>query len=142
MRIWPSKLGFSGILYIAAVLALLAGGVTACTGEQESIKVRSELQLVLEGLAFNRSVIAVPAGEEVVISLKNTDTYTHDFTVYASEKAKRVILEGVEIPAHTTKEYRFTAPAEPGRYHFQNDFYAHKMKGIFIVSDKERVQLR
>jgi plastocyanin len=129
----------SAALLIAALAMSLA--LTACTGARESIEVRNEWQLVLEGLAFNRNVIAVPAGEEVVLSLKNTDTYTHDFTVYTSAEAEEVLLEGIEVQAHTTKEYRFTAPQETGRYHFQNDFYAHKMKGTFIVSDQERVKL-
>jgi plastocyanin len=131
------------ILFVltGVVISGLMLSIASCTGAQESIGVRAEWQLNMEGLAFNRNVIAVPAGEQVVLTLKNTDTYTHDFSVYATEKAEKVILEGIEVPAHTTKEYRFTAPSEPGRYHFRNDFYAHKMKGTFIVSTEEQVEL-
>ena len=125
-------------LFLAAGAGML---VSSCSGSGDSIEVRSEWQLNMEGLAFNREVIAVPAGEEIVLTLKNTDTYTHNFSVYATEAAETVIVEGTEVPAHTTKEYRFTAPTETGRYHFQNDAYAHKMNGTFIVSDQTEVRL-
>ncbi len=141
MKLKSNVYTFTMLLLALIVAAGVGTLVSSCSGSEESIEVRSEWQLNMEGLAFNRDVIAVPAGKDIVLTLKNTDTYRHDFTIYATEAAERVMFEGLEVPAHTTKEYRFTAPKETGHYYFQNDAYAHKMNGTFIVSDQTVVRL-
>ena len=124
------------LIFVMPVLLL-----SSCGDGRKTVEVSSEIFVQMEGLAFNRRVIAVPAGERVVLRLKNTETYTHYFTVYETEKAENVIIEKKAIPAHTTTEYEFTAPEKTGRYYFQDDMFPSKMNGIFIVSDKKEVRV-
>lgn len=125
------------MLMFAAVLLLV--GVTACSGGDQSIKVSTEWEIVMEGLAFNRGTVAVPPGEEVVLHLKNNDTYTHYFALYMQEDAQKPFAGPIEVPAHTRKEFSFTSPAATGRYYYRDAMYSNKMKGILIVSDRDEV---
>ena len=126
------------LLVLVVTLSLIS--VTACTGGS-SIEVSTEWEIVTEGLAFNRGTIAVPAGAQVVIQLKNSDNYTHYFGVYRSEDSEQALAGPTELPANTTKEFTFSSPEETGRYHFRDHTYPNKMKGIMIVSDKDEVDI-
>ena len=123
------------------VTALLLMGLTACSGGGQSIEVSAEWEIVMEGLAFNRGTVAVPAGEEIVLHLKNNDTYTHYFALYMQEGAEKPFAGPIEVPAHTRKEFSFTSPAETGRYYYRDAMYSNKMKGLLIVSDQAEVPL-
>jgi len=127
-------------LLIILVESLLLISLTACTGGS-SLEVSTEWEIVTEGLAFNRGTIAVPAGAQVVIQLKNSDNYTHYFGVYRSEDSEQALAGPTELPANTTKEFTFSSPEETGRYHFRDHTYPNKMKGIMIVSDKDEVDI-
>ncbi len=133
---------YKNMRYIPLFLlaAIFSFAVASCSGG-ETIEVESELELKMEGLAFNRQHIAVPAGENVTLRIQNVDTYSHYFAVYATEAAQEILVEKVEVPAHTIKEYEFTAPAKPGRYHFRDDYYPTKMNGVFIVSEEDEVRV-
>ncbi len=133
-----SKLRRAFIIVFTA--ALLLAVFVGCSGG-ETIEVKSEWEIVMEGLAFNRGTVAVPAAQEVVIRLKNTDTYTHNFAVYRQEGGQAAIAGPVEIPAHTIKEFSFTTPEQPGSYFYRDDEYPHKMTGVMIVSDESEVSL-
>jgi hypothetical protein len=104
--------------------------------------VSSEWEIVTEGLAFNRGTIAVPAGAQVVVQLQNADNYTHYFGLYRSEDSEQPLAGPTELPANTTKQFRFTAPEETGRYFFRDHTYPNKMEGIMIVSDKDDVEIK
>jgi len=127
-------------LLVILVESLLLISLTACTGGS-SLEVSTEWEIVTEGLAFNRGTIAVPAGAQVVIQLKNSDNYTHYFGVYRSEDSEQALAGPTELPANTTKEFSFTAPKETGRYYFRDYTYPNKMEGIMLVSDKNEVDL-
>ncbi len=126
------------VLVLAALVLLTA--LSGCTGG-ESIEVSSEWEIVMEGLAFNRGTIAVPAGEEVALRLQNADNYTHHFAVYRQEGDEQAIVGPIEVPAHTIKEFVFTSPKETGRYHYRDDGFPQKMTGVLIVSDENEVSL-
>lgn len=127
-------------LLIVIIIALLLTTFASCTGG-ETIEVKSEWEIVMEGLAFNRGTVAVPAGQEVVLHLKNTDTYTHHFAVYRQEGDQAALAGPVEVPAHTIKEFSFTAPAQTGAYYYRDDEYPHKMTGVMVVSDESEVSI-
>ena len=126
------------LIVLAAVLLLAV--FAGCTGG-ETIEVKSEWEIVMEGLAFNRGTVAVPAAQEVVIHLKNSDTYTHHFAVYRQEGGQTAIAGPVEVPAHTIKEFSFTTPEQTGSYYYRDDEYPHKMTGVMIVSDESEVSI-
>ncbi|MDZ7793854.1 MAG: hypothetical protein U5P10_09250 [Spirochaetia bacterium] len=78
------------LLLIIVVVTLSLISLSACTGGSR-IEVSTEWEIVTEGLAFNRGMIAVPAGEQVVIQLKNSDNYTHYFGVYRTEDSEQAL---------------------------------------------------
>lgn len=125
---------------IMVTAALLLSVLVGCTGG-ETIEVKSEWEIVMEGLAFNRGTVAVPAGQKVVLHLKNTDTYTHHFAVYRQEGEQAALAGPVEVPAHTIKEFSFTTPAQTGAYYYRDDEYPHKMTGVMVVSDESEVSI-
>jgi len=127
-------------LLIVTVVSLLLVSLTACTGGS-SLEVSTEWEIVTEGLAFNRGTIAVPSGAQVVIQLKNSDNYTHYFGVYRTEDSEQALAGPTELPANTIKKFSFTAPEETGLYYFRDHTYPNKMKGIIIVSDKDKVEI-
>ncbi len=134
---WSVK---SRSLLIVLTAALLLVFTVGCTGG-ETIEVKSEWEIVMEGLAFNRGTVAVPAGQAVVIHLKNSDTYTHHFAVYRQEGDQEAIAGPVEVPAHTIKEFSFTTPEQTGAYYYRDDEYPHKMTGVMRVSDESEVSI-
>jgi plastocyanin len=90
--------------------------------------------LVAQKMAFNTSTITVPAGANVTVNFDNQDNgVRHNFAVYNSAAMQKVIFRG-ELIAGTKKIiYAFTAPKEPGTYHFQCDPHASFMNGQFVV---------
>jgi len=83
-------------------------------------------------MAFDKSVITVPAGAQVTINFVNKDGVGHNFAAYTNEAATTPIFVG-DIIDSSTIIYRFTAPALPGIYFFRCDPHAKFMKGQFIV---------
>jgi len=83
-------------------------------------------------MAFDKSVITVPAGAQVTINFVNKDGVGHNFAAYTNEAATTPIFVG-DIIDSSTIIYRFTAPALPGIYFFRCDPHARFMKGQFIV---------
>lgn len=91
------------------------------------------LELVAEGNSFDEDTLTVPAGAQVVLELDNRDNVGHNFALYESEAAEDVIFQGEVVTEPTT--YEFTAPDEPGTYHFQCDPHADLMNGEFLVEE-------
>ena len=83
-------------------------------------------------MAFDKSIITVPAGVQVTINFANKDGVGHNFAAYTNEAATTPIFVG-DIIDSSTIIYRFTAPALPGIYFFRCDPHAKFMKGQFIV---------
>ena len=91
------------------------------------------LELVAEGTSFDQDTLTVPAGAQVVLVLDNRDGVGHNFALYESDAAEDVIFQGEIVTEPTT--YEFTAPDDPGTYHFQCDPHAGQMNGEFLVEE-------
>jgi plastocyanin len=92
------------------------------------------IDLVARNLSFNVDTITVPAGAQVTVNFSNQDPgIPHNFAVYTDSTASDVIFRGNIITGTATTTYTFTAPSEPGTYHFQCDPHAAIMNGDFIV---------
>ncbi len=92
-------------------------------------------------MAFNQSVITVPAGATVIVNFHNREDagssqvtgISHNFAVYDSPAAGTTIFSGEIITGGEDASYRFTAPATPGTYFFRCDVHPALMTGKFIV---------
>jgi plastocyanin len=99
-----------------------------------SSKPSTYIDLAAKNIAFDKSVITVPAGAEITIAFNNQDVnIPHNFAVYGTEAAQKIIFQGSIItgPAKTT--YTFKAPDSPGNYFFRCDVHPTIMKGQFVV---------
>jgi cytochrome c oxidase subunit 2 len=92
------------------------------------------IQLTAHNIAFNLSTITVPPGAQVTVDFNNEDSSVpHNFSVYDSPAAQKVIFQGKIITGPATTTYTFTAPATPGTYFFRCDVHPTIMTGSFIV---------
>lgn len=90
------------------------------------------IDLITLDMAFDKSVITVPAGAQVIINFVNKDGVGHNFAAYTNESATTTIFIG-DIISFSTIIYTFTAPTLPGTYFFRCDPHAEYMKGQLIV---------
>ncbi|TAJ43860.1 plastocyanin/azurin family copper-binding protein [Methanofollis fontis] len=127
-------------------IILLAVCLSGCTGgdgsppppvETTQVPITgevTEIDLVAEQFAFDRTEITVPAGSTVVIRFENRDPGVgHNFALYLDETAQTVLFKGDLITGPSTTTYTFTAPETAGTYHFLCDPHPRQMKGDFIV---------
>jgi plastocyanin len=92
------------------------------------------IDLVAKNIAFDKSTITVPAGAEVTINFDNRDSgIPHNFAVYESSAAKKVVFKGKIITGAKKITYTFTAPAQAGDYFFRCDVHPTIMTGTFTV---------
>lgn len=92
------------------------------------------INLVARNIAFDLSVITVPAGKMITVNFDNQDqSVPHNFAAYIDQFATTPIFVGQIItgPAKTT--YTFTAPVQPGRYLFRCDVHPTTMTGTLVV---------
>ncbi len=92
------------------------------------------VNLIAKNIAFDASVITVPAGQTITVNFDNQDqSVPHNFAVYADQFATTPIFVGQIItgPAKTT--YTFTAPSKSGRYFFRCDVHPTQMTGTLVV---------
>lgn len=95
---------------------------------------KTTVNLVAKDLAFSTSTITVPAGANVTINFDNQNSgVPHNFAVYETSAAQKVIFKGPTITGPDKTTYTFTAPSEPGTYFFRCDTHFTKMTGQFIV---------
>ena len=92
------------------------------------------VDLVAEDIAFDKNTITVPAGAKVTVNFDNRDSgVPHNFAVYESEAAEKVIFRGLIVTGLAKTEYTFDAPAVPGTYFFRCDIHPTLMTGQLIV---------
>jgi|GEM_PF-797196 len=92
------------------------------------------VDLVAENIAFDKSTITVPAGAKVTVNFNNRDSgVPHNFAVYETEAAEKIIFRGQIVTGLAKTEYTFDAPAVSGTYFFRCDIHPALMKGQLIV---------
>jgi plastocyanin len=93
------------------------------------------INLVAQGMAFDKKTITVPAGASVTINFNNKDTVRHNFALYNNSSAiPPAIFQGTIITGPAITVYTFKAPTTPGTYFFRCDLHPTIMTGSFIVT--------
>ncbi len=154
MRCFTSKMG--GHLLLLAVFLLVIGGCgeTPSAGptpptlppsspEQPLPSPQPEpgkatatsVQLTAQAIAFDKTVITVPAGALVTLVFTNDEepVIFHNVGIYKSRAATEPIMVGEFIPGGESTTYQFTAPSTPGTYYFRCDVHPLAMTGEFVV---------
>jgi plastocyanin len=91
---------------------------------------RSKIDLVASSTRFNVKCLVVPAGEPLTVTLKNKDSYNHNFSVYTLDFKS----EFTGDIAYGGEMFHYKVPAlEPGQYLFQCDIHPADMSGPLIV---------
>ena len=103
------------------------------SGTGESITI----DLIAHNIAFNMSIITVPAGASVTVNFDNQDSgVPHNFAVYENLTGggTRPVFVGQVIDGPNQITYHFTAPETSGSYFFECDVHPSVMNGSFIVT--------
>lgn len=86
------------------------------------------------GSQFDKDVLTAPAGAEVTVIYDNQSNIPHNIAFYLGDDGSAPLIARTEVEVGpVTQELTFTAPEEPGVYHFQCDPHAAIMFGDFIV---------
>ncbi len=106
--------------------------------KEETLKTMSvenvTVGLIAKSMAFNTSIVTVPAGARVTVNFDNQDANVpHNFAVYDSASAKAAIFKGDIIAGPKMIAYTFDAPTTPGTYFFRCDIHPTIMTGKFVV---------
>lgn len=119
---------------LAVVAFALLGALGAIPAASQAQSQTVTVDLVAKNIAFDKSTITVPAGAQVVVQFDNRDSgIPHNFAVYQSSAASKVIFKGRIITGPRSITYRFTAPSRPGTYFFRCDVHPSVMTGRFVV---------
>ena len=119
----------SRICLLALTLAL--GG---CVGAQVSTQqgtITSGPSITAVNLAFDRSELAVPAGQATGLLFDNRDSAPHNVAIYVDEQASKPLFVGEVFSGPASREYEL--PALPaGTWFFRCDIH-HDMKGTLVA---------
>jgi plastocyanin len=106
------------------------GSPTGGAGDGESI----ELELTAENTTYDETELTAPAGADVTLIFDNDDEgIPHNFSLYETPESEDPLFEGPLTTGIEQVRYEFTAPADPGTYHYHCDIHPTQMDGDFIV---------
>lgn len=93
------------------------------------------VQVAAARIAFDKSIVTVPAGALVTLVFTNDEDpiIFHNIAIYKSKAATEPIMVGEFIPGGAEIIYQFVAPSTPGTYFFRCDVHPLIMVGEFIV---------
>jgi plastocyanin len=93
-----------------------------------------ELELVAENTSYDPTELTATAGAEVTIVFDNDDPdVQHNFALFENEESAEALFSGEIITGVETTDYEFTAPEDPGTYHYHCEVHPTQMTGDFIV---------
>jgi plastocyanin len=93
-----------------------------------------ELEITAENTTFDETELTALAGADVTLIYDNDDEgIQHNWSLYETADAAEVIFEGPITTGVEQVRYEFTAPTDPGTYHYQCDIHPTQMDGDFIV---------
>lgn len=91
---------------------------------------QTKIALVASSAHFNVECLVVPAGEPLAVTLKNKDSFNHNFSIYTLDFKS----EFTGDIAYGGEMFHYKVPAlEPGQYLFQCDIHPADMSGPLIV---------
>lgn len=91
---------------------------------------QTTIELVARSTHFNVECLVAPAGEPLAVTLKNKDSYNHNFSIYTLD-LKSEFTGDISYGGET---FHYEVPAlEPGQYLFQCDIHPADMSGPLIV---------
>ena len=83
------------------------------------------INLTLKDHKFEPAEIRAPAGQAIVITLKNEDDAVEEFDSN-SLRTEKIVTKGGTVTIRLK-------PLAPGRYPFQGEFHAKTAQGVLIV---------
>jgi plastocyanin len=91
---------------------------------------QTKIELVASSAHFDVKCLVAPAGEPLTVTLKNKDSFNHNFSVYTLD-FKSEFTGDISYGGET---FHYKVPAlEPGQYLFQCDIHPRDMSGPLIV---------
>lgn len=93
-----------------------------------------ELELAAENTTYAETELTAPAGADITLVFDNDDEgLQHNFALFESEESEDALFSGPIITGVDTINYEFTAPEDPGTYHYHCEVHPTQMTGDFIV---------
>jgi plastocyanin len=93
----------------------------------------TKLQVVAEGIAFDKGCLAAPSGQPFTIEFTNNDAgIPHNVAIHTDESASDALFVGEIFQGVETKTYDVPS-LEPGTYFFHCDVHPTQMTGTFVV---------
>jgi plastocyanin len=91
---------------------------------------QTKIELVASSAHFNVKCLVVPAGESLAVTLKNKDSFNHNFSIYTLDFKSEFTGE----ISYGGETFHYKVPAlESGQYLFQCDIHPADMSGPLIV---------
>jgi plastocyanin len=91
---------------------------------------QTKIELVASSAHFNVKCLVVPAGQPLAVTLKNKDSFNHNFSIYTLDFKSEFTGE----ISYGGETFHYKVPAlEPGQYLFQCDIHPADMSGPLIV---------
>ncbi len=111
---------FRRIPIMTALAALALASSTACAEQSETVRITVEAR---KGFQFQPAKFSVPAGSEVVLTLKNNAVMGHNLHIPKLEVMTETITKG------ESDTVRFTT-TEPGTYAIRCEVTGHAEAGM------------
>jgi plastocyanin len=106
------------------------GSPTDGAGDEDSVV----LEITAENTTFDETELTAPAGADVTLIYDNDDDgIDHNWSLYETPESTEALFEGPLTTGIEQVRYEFTAPEEPGTYHYHCDIHPTQMDGDFIV---------
>jgi plastocyanin len=127
----PAPRASASVALIALLVAACAGSALGFDQPPPSLDPASPT-LAADGVAFDRTELAAPAGKPFVIVFENRETISHNVSIYADAAHTDRRFEGALFGGPATRWYPVPALA-PGTYEFVCDLHP-SMVGRLVAS--------
>jgi len=104
-----------------------AGGAAACAPSGTA------LTIAAKDIAYDKTCLAVPAGQAFTIKFDNNDSIPHNVTILTSHTATEAFFTGDQITGPNKSTTYKVAALGAGTYHFHCIVHPDQMNGSFVV---------
>lgn len=124
------------MLAAAAVVLAACGGASkpedpTVAANQACTPAGTNLAISADNIAFDKSCLAAPAGQDLTITFENKEAIPHDVVILKAGSSSP-LFSGDIVTGPRTVTYRVTALGA-GTYRFQCSVHPTQMKGTFVV---------